>query len=346
MKLDDLWASFDRYGFPAADEHEHPDKDSVLAARSAVTAAMSDDEFLIDCLPYELSLIESGIPRRGLVPFFTVPALGIRFAFGYWAPGRNVGPHEHTAWTITGVCRNELVVQTYDRDESYRRQQLVPKNCFSAAAGKVGFIYDPCIHDPHNPTDRWSLSLHVSSPRDGEKLSDHEECPPLVDGVAARQSRGYGDAYDDLIATRSRQLIIRAIAGFLIKMDDRAAAELVSRCAQQGSVATRRFIGRLGGTDPHDVDLRSARTVVRRHHDLALDYREVDDRVVLGIQTSGGWVDELTIARDARDAIKFCTRTTQFDVPELPGRLTDEERWKIAEALEETGLFAFAPLPY
>jgi hypothetical protein len=50
------------------------------------------------------------------------------------------------------------------------------------------------------------------------------------------------------------------------------------------------------------------------------------------------------MARDARDAIAFCARMPRFDVRDLPGRLTDDQRWEIAEALEETGLFAFAPM--
>jgi hypothetical protein len=47
----------------------------------------------------------------------------------------------------------------------------------------------------------------------------------------------------------------------------------------------------------------------------------------------------LTVSSVARDAIAFCVGAPQFDVHELPGNLTDEERWAIAEALEETGLF-------
>jgi hypothetical protein len=339
VKLDDLCELFSRHAFPEADVREHPERGSVLAARSAVTAAVRDDEFLVDCLGYELSLIERRSSGRGLVPFFTVPGFGIRFAFGYWPPGRNAGAHEHTAWTITGVCRNELIVQTYDRSESYRRQALVPKNLFDAPAGQVGFIYEPCIHDPRNPTERWSLSLHVSSPRDGEKLADQELCPPILDEIAARRWSRYGGPYDEVMATRHRQLKLRAIGDILAPVDVVPVADLLERCARQGTLATRRYIHGLGRSDLVNADLRSARTVARSHDDLALGYRETDDGVALGVETPHGWVEEVTMSPIARDAIAFCASTSRFDVLELPGHLTDEERWAIAEALEETGLF-------
>jgi len=137
MKLDDLCARFEPGEFPTAHAREHPDRQSVLAAREAVTVAVRDDEFLVDCLSHELDTLEQRVPRSGLVPFYTLAPLGIRFAFGYWPPGRSTGAHEHTAWTITAVCRNRLEVQTFDREESMRRQTLVPKNCFDAAAGRV-----------------------------------------------------------------------------------------------------------------------------------------------------------------------------------------------------------------
>jgi hypothetical protein len=72
---------------------------------------------------------------------------------------------------------------------------------------------------------------------------------------------------------------------------------------------------------------------------LALNYRETDDFVALGVETQRGWVEELAVSRVAREAIAFCVGTPRFDVLELPGCLTDDERWAIADALEESGLF-------
>ncbi|RDH78725.1 hypothetical protein DVS77_08815 [Mycolicibacterium moriokaense] len=339
MKLHDLCELFERTEFPEAHVREHPDKDAVLAARSAVTAAVRDDEFLVDCMAYELTRLKQPGLRPGLVPFFVLPGFGVRFALGYWPPGRNAGAHEHTAWTITGVCHNELTVQTYDRDQSYRNQTLVPKNRFDALAGQVGFIYEPCIHDPHNPTDRWSLSLHVSSPRDGEQLTDQEQCLPILDEYFARQRSDYGAPYEEVVATRRRQLKIRAIAGFLAQVDAVPVTDLLERCMQDGSSATGRFIHGLGRTDLTNGGRPTSRTLIRCHESLVLSYRETDDLVALGVETQCGWVEEMAVSRFARDAIAFCAGTPRFDVLELPGCLSDDQRWAMADALEESGLF-------
>jgi hypothetical protein len=44
-------------------------------------------------------------------------------------------------------------------------------------------------------------------------------------------------------------------------------------------------------------------------------------------------------AGEGQQAIAFCVGTPRFDVLQLPGSLTDEERWALAEGLEDTGLF-------
>src|SRR5687767_4201883 len=192
MRFDTFLDRLDALNFPASADAAHPDRPLVQSARSLVEEALLDDEFLADCIERELDLIASGTPRRGLVPFFILPDMGIRLALGYWAPGHGAGAHEHTAWTVTAVCRNELEVLTYDRAESYRTRQLVPKNHFHAAAGRVGFISEPCIHEPKNTSADWSLSFHMSSPLDGKpRAENYEELPALR---ARRQRRFAGIA--------------------------------------------------------------------------------------------------------------------------------------------------------
>jgi hypothetical protein len=339
MRLDDLCAVFERSDFPDAGADDHPDRGSVIAARAAMTDAVCDDEFLVDCMERELRTIEEWIPRRGLVPFFTVPGRGIRFAFGYWPPGGHAGAHEHTAWTITAVCRNHLEVRTYDREASYRRQSLVPKNLFDAPAGRVGYIYEPCIHDPRNMTRRWSLSFHATSPLDGRPVAGQEGCVPALDAYAIRRSDSWGTPYDTVVTARRRQVVIRQIARFLAQVEVGAAGGLLDSCAWLGTPATRRFVD---GLQPRDlVASRPERRprLTRTHADLVLSSRDEDDAVVLGAETSRGWVAELSMAAVARSAMEFCARTPSFDMAELPGSLTAEERQEIGEALEETGLF-------
>jgi hypothetical protein len=325
LKLDDLCARFDRGEFPSASAREHPEREAVLTAREAVTAAVRDDEFLIDCLAHELDVLERRLPRRGLDPFYTLPELGIQFAFGYWPPGRSAGAHEHTAWTITGVCRNQLEVRTFDRAESYRQRTLVPKNLFDAAAGGVGFIYEPCIHDPRNPTDRWSLSLHVISPRDGERL-EQDACLPVLEDWRARRAGDDDDPHAAVEMARFHHVLVDQIARFAAGIDVRGADDLLARC------------GRLmakPGSQMHDT----AATLTVVHQRLDLSCRDVDGAVALGFETPGGWSEQLRMSRLGREAVAFCASRSAFDVGEIPGRLTSNERWAIAEALVESGTF-------
>lgn len=338
MRLDDLVEVFDVSAFPEAHSREHPEKPSVATARTAITAAVRDDEFLVDCMAYELQTIEQWTPRRGLVPFFTVPGKNIRFAFGHWPPGANAGAHEHTAWTITAVCRNHLMVQTYDRDESYRRQALVPKHRFDAPAGQVGYIYDPCIHDPRNVTGTWSLSFHATSPLDGQPVEE-QGCLPALDAYAGRISETWGDPYDTVITARRRQLVILQVARVVAPVDSSAASGLLDTCMRLGTSSTRRFVRTLDRREPTTTHRERRSTLTRTHPELALSCRSQRDTVTLGVETPRGWIAEMSLAAVARAAITYCAGTTSFDVRELPGRLTDAERLQIGEALEDTGLY-------
>lgn len=336
MKLDDVCAVFDRSDFPAANAREHPDRTSVLAAREAVTAAVTDDEFLIDCMAHELGVLERRVPRQGLVSFHTMAATGVRFAFGYWAPGQSAGAHEHTAWTITAVCRNQLSVRTFDREESVRTQTLVPKNVFDAPAGRVGFIYEPCIHDPCNPTNTWSLSLHVISPRDGEK-SEQDMCLPVLDEIKSRRSISFGHPSAWVPFARYQHLLIDQIARLAAGIDIAAAGRILARCRSLGSAETRRFIDSLGRTAVEKTSGTASLTIV--HERLALSCRDLDGGVALGVETPDGWVEQMRMSRAGREAMRFCSGRTSFGVADIPGRLTSQERWAIAEALEKSGMF-------
>lgn len=338
MKLGDLCEVFGDSQFPKTGEREHPELRSVLEVRAAVTSAVIDDDFLADCIALELDLLESDTPRRGLVPFFTVPGLGIQFAFGYWHPGGTPGPHEHTAWTITAVCRNRLEVVTYDREASYRRHDLVLKHHFDAPAGRVGYIYEPCIHQPTNTSDDWSLSLHVTSPRDGEPAEDDYGILPDA-SVRSRVSASDNHPYRHVIRARQRHNYIRELVRVLKAIDRPGVAQLLERCRAHASPATRRMIDDLQRSSHQRSQGRRPWLLTRVHEDLGLSYRNDGDTVALFVETVNGPQEELAISALARDAIAFATKTASFEVDSLPGNLMPGERSAVAEALEDTGLF-------
>jgi hypothetical protein len=339
MKLHDLCEVFDTQQFPGIAVQAHPERDSVLEARAAITAGMQDDELLVNCIEYELEFLEQHELRRTLVPFFVIPGRGIGFAFGYHPPGGRPGPHEHTAWTITSVCRNELDILTYDRNESYRQQELVPKNRFQAVSGRVGFVYEPCIHEPRNGSMDWSLSLHVISPRDGERPAGDTEPPPPGLSVMARPSaKAATHPYTHVQAARQRQIFSRELYRVIASTACPQARHLVAKCLRLCPPGLRRAADRAG--HDHDLDVfEPAWTLTRTHSGLNLDYRCSDGTVTLYAETPEGRSEELVINDIARDPIALATREQSFKVRELPGNLSADERRSIAEALEETGLF-------
>jgi hypothetical protein len=341
MKLNDLCDVFRTAGFPGVQELAHPDHDLVFEARRRVEVAVTDDEFLADCITYELMLIEAKTLRQGLVPFFTMSDLGIRFAFGYWAPGATAGPHEHTAWTISAVCRNYLEVTTYNRTESYEQRRLIPKNHFQAPAGKVGYIAEPCIHEPRNTSRDWSLSLHITSPRDGESPGDYE--PSALPGLRLRQRRvGSGRRtlpYDYVVNARRTNHYMHLLARTVASMSVPQVPELFDRLVALGSPTTQEFAQRARPACGPREPLESDGILVRSHRDLVLTSRRVGDMVAVVAETPNGPVDDLFVDELAADALRFATRKTTFSVAELPGDLSDEERTAIADALVEAGLF-------
>jgi hypothetical protein len=342
MKLDDLSEALERLPLPRGDEPAHPERSAVLAMRALVSEAVADDEFLTDCLAYELRLVESGQPRVGLVPFFVLPKSGVRLAFGHWAPGASPGPHEHTAWTVTAVCRNSLEVITFDRDESYRRRELVPKRRFAASAGRVGLVYHPCIHAPRNASREWTLSLHVTSPLDGRPCDDGAApvrglaTPPRVD------PRELDHPYAHVVFARQRQVYVRHLVRVLATVDPARtlrAPRLLGRCFALASSAMRRTIHAIVPQPRAREVLTGPWLLARIHPELVLETRAQGDVVALDVEVPGGRREELVIDAMAREALAVVAREPVFDVYTLPGPFAPEERSALGEALERTGLF-------
>lgn len=331
MRFEELCGELVGLDLPRAGETARPERAAILAAREACGRAVADDRFLVDCFERELELIATGVVRAGLVPFHTIPELGVRLALGYWAPGSTPGPHEHTAWTITAVCRNELQVVTYDYDESYRRGELVRKNCFDASAGRVGYIFEPCIHAPQNVSSRWSLSLHVSSPRDGERPPGYAEPHPLLATFGGGLDAWH--PYFEVLAARQRHRCVHQLARILAEIDHPDRARLLERCGELGSEATRREI---------DPGAAPATRWSKTRGDVVLGCRTEHDMVILEAGSPMGMIEELRMSELARPALERAIAGHDFDVRALPGALTDHERFEIAGALETTGLFTRA----
>jgi hypothetical protein len=338
MRLDDLCQELGRVGFPSLGERAHPDRELVLAARSSVERAVADDGFLADCIDAELRLIESRRLRRGLVPFLTMTDLGIGFAFGYWAPGDRAGAHEHTAWTISAVCRNHLEVLTFHRAASYHQRRLVPKNLFPAPAGKVGYIAEPCIHEPRNTSGDWSLSLHVTSPLDGEPPGDFEGPLPGLRTRPAPLPALPAHPYAGVASARRRNRCVHQLARVLLPMRAAAAPGLVERCVALGSPVTTELVARARGLPARSVK-PSARVLVRAHPDLGLDTRRAGGMVALVAETPNGPVEDFMVNDVAQAAMAFVAREQAFSVADLPGDLSSAEKAAIADALVDSGLF-------
>ncbi|WP_413167950.1 hypothetical protein ACL6C3_14690 [Capilliphycus salinus ALCB114379] len=339
MKLNDLCEIFETLSFPRVDEISHPEKAVVRQARDKISEAILNECFLSDCLFYELQLIESNRLRRGLVPFFIHPNLGIQFAFGYWQPGVTPGPHEHTAWTITAVCRNTLQVLTYDRDESYRRQELVPKNCFQALAGEVGYIYEPCIHEPRNNTHNWSFSLHITSPRDGEPLNDYVEPLSVLSFPGQSPVTSEEHPYFHVLRARQRERHLQQIVHILTTINTSQTSKLFQKCYELSSTATRRLINSIAPKFTPDVVPESQWILRKIHENMILNSYCEKDMVLLCLETPRGLQEMFRISNIAREAIELVAKEPIFNVKKIPGNLSDDEIIFLGEALENTGLF-------
>lgn len=341
MMLHDLCEKFDDHEFPALGVRAHPAREAVLALRAATAKAVVDDEFLVDCLSLELCRVKENRVHLGFAPFFTHPELGARFALGLWRPGSGPGPHEHTAWTITAVCRNELEVVVYHREESYRQRELMLKERFAASAGRVGFIYEPCIHAPTNASSDFSLSLHISSPRDGEPLEDYTEPVPSVRSLEELSPEERDHPYIYAMVERERKTAAREFARIVASMKVRQAPHVLAQCYELASSATRDWIDR---TAPHPGERQTGSQFVlhRAHPDLEIHARPQGERISLEVQTPEGPFDEVVLHDEthaAHAALAFIAREPVFDLRDLPGNFSSDEQSALGEALEESGLF-------
>ncbi len=334
MTLEMLQTQIDRLGLPRASDTARPDLATLRALRDSVTDLVATDGFLKDCLSRDLTLMSQDRLRTGLVPFHVLPETGARCALGYWAPGATPGPHQHSGWTVTAVCRNRLEVQTFDRQASLEQQVLVAKNRFLATVGQVGYIAEPAIHAPTNTSNRWTLSFHLSGPHDGVNVGDERPISGLSEITSDRS--GPAAPYVAALTQRQRQRHSNVAARIAATLNHPERGALLRACARLGTSALARWVSeQLGDGSAGLTDWE----LERSHSELELWHTIDAGRVTLWATTPDGPRAELIVDTLAASAIAFVAEAARYRVQDLPGALSRSERVELGIALEHTGLF-------
>jgi hypothetical protein len=353
MHFGDLVAKMHRLDIPPAGEADKPARESVQRVREWLAEGLAHAEFPLDCIELELAAMKERPARGDLEPFFVDPKRGTRFALAYWAPGREAGAHEHNDWTVTAVFHNALDVETYDWDAARSERKLKVKNVHHAEKGRVGYIYDPCIHNPRNPTKRWSMSIHVVSPNDGPKLE--KEVGP-IDGlytIAPAEHVDPGDPLLRLLREKSHQLAYRVQAEVLVQSRSTRAEDLLRRIYERADSETKRVVAlELAARDTSGATdwLREARShevgpdtdVVRAWPAIALSVARSDTCAELVSLRGNETRLLLRLNAWAADALVFVARAGEFRTSELP-RLAPRDQVALTRALVDLGLFQVVP---
>ena len=237
MKFTDLLTVI--RGLDLDDDTRRPPRDNVRAIQHSLSACLADEDFYLDCIELELAAIASQHAPGRRSPMFRMRDRPLRFEMFYWWPGRVAVPHEHTRWTVTAVFFNSLQVTTYDWDLAFRERRLERKNVFVAEQGKAGHIYDRCIHNPANGTNRDSMSIHIFNESDVQ-LIENEVGPiaglGLPSARVARHTESSG-------SQRQRQL--RVIAQAVCQHRSPRAMAILDDIRASGDAETQARVERL-----------------------------------------------------------------------------------------------------
>lgn len=303
----------------------------LRAARDLVRVGVTDPEILCECAELELQLLRNKSDGPNLVPFIRAPSIRAGLAFGYWAPFGATGPHEHTAWTITAVVRNELEIRVYDWAKSYDCGTLVESQIVNAVSPDVGYICSPTIHDVRNGTSSWSLALHVLSDHDGQRPANY---PKSIFGGLS-ETLG-DDPYRSVNSARMRRAKVVRMAEVLRSSVANPATfgEWFEEFMVGATSARISTLLRLGKAP--DAPLRRLRRI---HPDLRLSVDQVGPQVRLWAYSDQGAHPQIDVTADFADPLLFVAEQLEFDVESLPGNLTISERQALARALEDSCLF-------
>jgi len=337
--------------FKPSRERERPVRESVRAVSAGLERALLSESFVVDCATRELERMERSNVLGHMNPFFVAPELDIRFSFLYWAPGEGSRPHEHTDWTVTAVCQNELQVEVFDWRSAVEEAKVVRTRVHPASDGRAGYIYDPCVHNPRNLTNRWSMSIHIVSPHDGKPLDGRTPfaAPPppsrLAEGAVAA-NEAFTRCYDDW----RRECRLRVLVGLLDTRGGLQATPLLERLFERGRATTRRMaMAALARRDSGRAQ-RLLQSGKGRRITAASRLTSATPRVVCEVREQAGSAELVVnwpygsarlVRTDpcATEALRVLATEPSVVVGDLPGPLSDAERVALAEAVDEWFLF-------
>ncbi len=339
--IDELLERTAPLALPLPGEPRRATQGEVYAVRTEVTASLSQEDFLLDCVERELQRLRSAKPDAGLFPFATSGDGRVLLAFGYWAPRSGTGPHEHVDWTVTAVVHNRLDVTTFHYEALARDGRLVPKNHFQAERGRAGQIHEPCVHAPENPTERWSLSLHLLGPNEDGQLADREL------GLTRFQASGAEEPH--LRTFRGMQARERAhgvLVELLASFASERARSVLAALADEGSAsireAARRALGeRASRASPEASGEPALDRALAASALLPLRVEEAADVASLRLGPSADAPVLLRTSLRAAEALRFVASARRFRPEELPG-LSAREKQRLARALLSLGLYELA----
>ena len=249
MRLTDLTELIRAHDLEEGAGGRRPPRDNIRAVQHALSAGLADDDFYLDCNELEVDAIQrrrNGDLRSVL---YRIPERQMHIRIFYWEVGKVAPPHEHTKWTVTAAFFNSLQVTTYDWDLARRERRLLQKNVFCAEQGQAGHIYDRCIHNPANVSDRPAASIHIFNDSD-RQLLEREVGP--IEGMGNPMKRPPTDPVERTQWIEwTSQRSLRVLASALARFRTPRAEALLNVISNYADAATLETVNRIQSRIKH-----------------------------------------------------------------------------------------------
>ena len=252
MRLDDLIQLMRRLDLGEPGKPRRPPRENLSELQTAFSRGLADPDFALDCIEQDLrawSDWEASGWKGRKPPIAAIPELGISMMFFFWPPGEVSLPHEHVSWTMSSVFHNRLRVTTYHWDRAVQERRLEEKNVFSAEPGRVGYIYNPCIHSPRNASADWATSIHIYNADDLPVL---EKQVGPIEGLEPADSTADAAIYE----ARPPEVFLR-----VRECTYRVHAEAAARFPAARTMRFLEQLHRLGDASTQEVVARSMRAL-------------------------------------------------------------------------------------